>query len=113
MCFALYRQAVLISRALAIQFRGAKFREAVRGESAEEVHQIVNLTRGKPQRLHLGVEERIVFPAFVEEVDNVPQSLEASVVHVWPRKKDVAQKRGLKAPISSLFRVTRKRPSSE
>ena len=51
--FALRRQAVLISRALAIQLRGAQAREAVQRESAQEVHHIVNLTRGEPQRFHL------------------------------------------------------------
>ena len=46
--FALHRQAVLITRALAIQLGGAELREAIRRESAQEVHQIVNLARGKP-----------------------------------------------------------------
>jgi hypothetical protein len=68
--FALYRQAVLITRALAIQFRGAQLCEAVRRESAQEVHEIVNLTRCKPRRFHLCVEDRISFPSFAEEFDD-------------------------------------------
>jgi hypothetical protein len=70
--FALHREAVLVSRVLAIQFRGAHLREAIRRECSEEVHQILNLVCAKPQRLHLGVEERISLPSLVEEFDDVP-----------------------------------------
>src|SRR5580704_12783310 len=73
--FVLHCQAILICRVLAIQLRCAQLRKAVRRESAQEVHQIVNFTLGKPQRLHLGVEERILLPSLVEEFDDVPQSL--------------------------------------
>src|SRR5579863_6709496 len=90
--FALHGNAVLISRVLPIQLRGAQLREAVRRESAQEVHQIVNLARRKPQRLHLGVEERVSLPALIEEFDDVPQSFQASIVHVRPGQKHVPQK---------------------
>src|SRR5258706_8406380 len=93
---ALHREAVLISRVLAIQLRGAQLREAVRRESAQEVHQILNFTRRKPQRFHLRVEERISLPSFVEEFDDVPQSLKASVVHVRRGQKHIPQKWCLK-----------------
>jgi hypothetical protein len=69
--FALQRQTVQISRALAIQLRGAQIREAVRRESAQEGRQIVNLTRGEPQGFHAGVEEVISLSSFIEEFDDV------------------------------------------
>jgi hypothetical protein len=58
---------------------GAQRREAVGCESRQEADEVINLGFSQVQRLHLRIDERIPFSTFVEELNDVPERLEASV----------------------------------
>src|SRR5262249_54889250 len=76
---------------LARQFLGRRRIPYVAGQRLEERHQILLLLRGQMEGLDLLREIGVGTPAAVVEIDDFPERLLATVVHVGRRLGDVPQ----------------------